>query len=53
MPTGCDGHTAVAIGATAEHLPHRLEESAEAGSIVAGVKSLIALAVALSTNKTG
>jgi len=41
---------AVAIGATAEHSPHRLEETAEASSIVPGVKSLIALAVALTTH---
>ena len=44
------GIPAVAIGATAEHLPHRLEENAEASSIVPGVKRLIALAVALSTH---
>ena len=42
------GIPAVAIGATLEHSPHRLEEFAEAGSIVAGVKSLIALAVSLA-----
>jgi tripeptide aminopeptidase len=42
------GIPAVAIGATLEHMPHRLEESAEASSIFAGVKSLIALAVALT-----
>ena len=47
------GIPAVAIGATAEHLPHRLEENAEAGSIVPGVKSLSALAVALSTHQAG
>ena len=39
---------AVAIGAVLEHSPHRLEETAEASSIVPGVKSLIALAVALT-----
>jgi acetylornithine deacetylase/succinyl-diaminopimelate desuccinylase-like protein len=43
------GIPAVAIGATLEHTPHRLEEYVEAGSIVPGVKSLIALAVALTT----
>jgi acetylornithine deacetylase/succinyl-diaminopimelate desuccinylase-like protein len=42
------GIPAVAIGAVLEHNPHRLEETAEAGSIVPGVKSLIALAVALT-----
>jgi acetylornithine deacetylase/succinyl-diaminopimelate desuccinylase-like protein len=44
------GIPAVAIGATLEYTPHRLEESATASSIVPGVKSLIALAVALSTH---
>lgn len=44
------GIPAVAIGATLEYSPHRLEETAEAGSIVPGVKSLIALAVALTTH---
>jgi len=43
------GIPAVAIGAVLEHTPHRLEEYAEAGSIVPGVKSLIALAVALTS----
>jgi len=42
------GIPAVAIGAVLEHTPHRLEEYAEAASIVPGVKSLIALAVALT-----
>ncbi len=41
---------AVAVGAVVEHMPHRLEENAEASSIVPGIKSLIALAVA-STNQ--
>jgi acetylornithine deacetylase/succinyl-diaminopimelate desuccinylase-like protein len=41
------GIPAVAIGAVMEHSPHRLEEYAEASTIVPGVKSLIALAVAL------
>jgi len=44
------GLPAVAIGATLEYMPHRLEEHAEAGSIVSGVKSLIALAVALASH---
>ena len=43
------GIPAVAIGAVLEHSPHRLEETAEASSIVPGVKSLIALAVALTS----
>jgi acetylornithine deacetylase/succinyl-diaminopimelate desuccinylase-like protein len=42
------GIPAVAIGAVREHSPHRLEETAEASSIVPGVKSLIALAAALT-----
>jgi acetylornithine deacetylase/succinyl-diaminopimelate desuccinylase-like protein len=42
------GIPAVAIGAVMEHTPHRLEEYAEAGSIVPGVKALIALAAALA-----
>jgi tripeptide aminopeptidase len=41
---------AVAVGAVIEHMPHRLEESAEASSIVSGIKSLIALAVALTSH---
>jgi tripeptide aminopeptidase len=44
------GIPAVAIGATMEHTPHRLEEYAEASTIVPGVKSLITLAVALTTH---
>lgn len=42
------GIPAVAIGATIAQLAHRLEESAEASSIIPGIKSLIALAVATS-----
>ncbi|MEO6238677.1 MAG: M20 family metallopeptidase, partial [Vicinamibacterales bacterium] len=42
------GLPAVAVGAVVEHSPHRLEETAEASSIVPGIKSLIALAVALT-----
>jgi len=45
------GIPAVAIGATLEHTPHRLEEYAEADSIVPGVKSLIALAVSLTSRQ--
>jgi tripeptide aminopeptidase len=41
---------AVAVGAVIEHMPHRLEENAEASSIVPGIKSLIALAVALTSH---
>ncbi len=44
------GIPAVAVGAVMEHMPHRLEENAEAGSIIPGVKSLIALAVALTSH---
>jgi len=44
------GIPAVAVGATIEKMPHRLEEYAEAGAIVPGIKSLIALAVALTTH---
>jgi tripeptide aminopeptidase len=44
------GIPAVAIGAVVDHSPHRLEETADASSIIPGVKSLIALAVALSTH---
>jgi hypothetical protein len=44
------GMSAVAIGAVMDHTPHRLEESADADSIIPGVKSLIALAVALTTH---
>jgi acetylornithine deacetylase/succinyl-diaminopimelate desuccinylase-like protein len=42
------GIPAVAIGAVLEYSAHRLEETAEASSIVPGVKSLVALAVALA-----
>ena len=44
------GIPAVAVGAVVEHMPHRLEEYAEAGSIVPGIKSLIALAVSLANH---
>ncbi|MEZ5316351.1 MAG: M20/M25/M40 family metallo-hydrolase [Vicinamibacterales bacterium] len=41
------GIHAVAIGAVTERFAHRLEENADASSIVPGIKHLIALAVAL------
>ncbi|HMC62731.1 MAG TPA: peptidase dimerization domain-containing protein, partial [Candidatus Solibacter sp.] len=44
------GIPAVAIGAIIERMPHRLEENADASSIVPGIKSLIALAVAFTTH---
>jgi acetylornithine deacetylase/succinyl-diaminopimelate desuccinylase-like protein len=44
------GIPAVAIGATDERMPHRLEENADASSIVPGIKMLIALAVALTSH---
>lgn len=44
------GIPAVAIGAVRQSMPHRLEEHAEAGSIVPGIKSLIALAIALTSH---
>jgi acetylornithine deacetylase/succinyl-diaminopimelate desuccinylase-like protein len=44
------GIPAVAVGATLEKMPHRLEENTEASSIVPGIKSLIALAVALTSH---
>jgi tripeptide aminopeptidase len=40
------GIPAVAVGAVTEREPHKLEEWAEADSIIPGIKSLIALAVA-------
>jgi acetylornithine deacetylase/succinyl-diaminopimelate desuccinylase-like protein len=40
------GIPAVAVGARLGQSPHQLQESAEASSIVPGIKSLIALAVA-------
>ena len=42
------GIPAVAIGAVNEHNAHRLEEYAQASSIVPGIQSLITLAVALA-----
>jgi tripeptide aminopeptidase len=44
------GIPAVAVGAVLEHMPHRLEEFAETSSIVPGIKSLLALAVSLTTH---
>lgn len=44
------GMPAVAIGAVLGHMPHQLEEFAEASSIVPGIKSLIALAVSLAAH---
>jgi tripeptide aminopeptidase len=44
------GIPAVAVGAVIENMPHRLEENAEASSIVPGIKSLLALAVSLTTH---
>jgi tripeptide aminopeptidase len=44
------GIPAVAVGATDERLPHRLEENVDASSIVPGIKALIALAVALTNH---
>ena len=44
------GIPAVAVGAVTERMPHRLEESADPASIVPGIKSLIALAIALTTH---
>ena len=43
------GIPAVAVGAVLERMPHRLEENADASSLVPGIKSLVALAVALTT----
>jgi tripeptide aminopeptidase len=44
------GIPAVSVGATITHMPHRLEENAEAGSMVPGIKALLSLAVALTTH---
>ncbi len=44
------GIPAVAVGATTERMPHRLEEEDDASSIVPGIKSLIVLAVASTTH---
>src|SRR4051812_33684872 len=44
------GIPAVAVGATPAYMFHQLGENAEASSIVPGIKSLIALAVALTNH---
>jgi tripeptide aminopeptidase len=44
------GIPGVAIGATLERMPHRLEENADASSLVPGIKSFIVLAVALTSH---
>src|SRR5271154_1090310 len=44
------GIPAVAVGAVMDHQPHRLEEFADASSIVPGIKALLALAVSLTTH---
>lgn len=44
------GIPAVAVGAVVQSMPHRLEESAEASSIIPGIKSLLAMAVAMTTH---
>jgi tripeptide aminopeptidase len=44
------GIPAVAVGATPAYMVHQLGENAEASSIVPGIKSLIALAVALTNH---
>jgi acetylornithine deacetylase/succinyl-diaminopimelate desuccinylase-like protein len=44
------GIPSVAVGAVLEYQPHRLEEYAEASSIVPGIKSLLTLAVAATTH---
>ena len=44
------GIPAVAVGAVLESMPHRLEENAEASSIVPGIKSLVAMAVAMTSH---
>ena len=41
---------AVAVGAAIHHFPHRLEEWAEADTIVPGIKAFVALAVALTSH---
>lgn len=44
------GIPAVSIGAALTHMAHRLEESAEASTIVPGIKAMLALAVSLTTH---
>ena len=43
------GIPAVSIGAAISHMAHRLEETAEASTIIPGIKSMLALAIALTT----
>lgn len=44
------GIPAVSIGAVISRMAHRLEENADASTIVPGIKSMIALAVSLTTH---
>ena len=44
------GIPAVAIGATDERMPHRLEENVSASSIIPGIKAFVVLAVALTSH---
>ncbi len=44
------GIPAVSVGAAVQRMPHRLEEYAEASTIIPGIKSLIALGFALTTH---
>jgi acetylornithine deacetylase/succinyl-diaminopimelate desuccinylase-like protein len=46
------GIPAVAVGAVMDHQPHRLEEYAEASSIVPGIKSLVVLRLSHDTLTT-
>jgi len=45
------GIPAVAVGAALEYLPHRLEEYADAASILPGIKSLVALGTSLANHQ--
>jgi acetylornithine deacetylase/succinyl-diaminopimelate desuccinylase-like protein len=44
------GIPAVAVGAVIDHQPHRLEEFADSSTMGPGIKSLVALAVSLTTH---
>jgi tripeptide aminopeptidase len=44
------GIPGVAIGATDERMPHRLEENVDASSIIPGIKLFVVLAVALTSH---
>jgi acetylornithine deacetylase/succinyl-diaminopimelate desuccinylase-like protein len=44
------GIPAVSIGAAITHMAHRLEETAEASTIIPGIKSMVVLAVALASH---